>query len=784
MTASFRLPDAHSGLLERRPVLLWLLVVLSVVVIQLRTQQASAQVLVTGSVRDSVTLLPLVSAHVVLEGTAQGTITNRDGAFEITLPGLPATLIFRHIGYNPVQVTMGPDDSRVINVNLEPAAIPLPEVLVTGDNLASGIMEKVIRHKIARRTHLESYGARMYSRITLRHRERVVLISEAVLDRFATSQAGIRDIIRSMRSTSDFYEQLGLTLAPQDFSLDHVRINGLNFFGPTHPDALDRYNFTLAGRRRWGDQQLYDIYLAPKNNQEATLIGRISVLDSVYALAEVDVRPASHVIFPPDTRAWRVAYRQSFAPADSFWLPIDLRLEGRIHVEPEGEATSPTTVRQVSRLMNYQINQAVPAAPFTRQEQLQVDSVSVFRDDLFLMGLDMVALTAQELDVIDELLRERPLTLRQALPATASVRGAEMEERSFHLGDRPQFVWPLIGGFAPWLRYNRVDGTLVGVGTAFPIRERSELAVRIGKSLRYDHTRVAVALRNQLTNVLETSVIFERDMQPQNGTLIHTEATNSLSARLLARDYFDWYWATRVRLNASYEAHGIRARVSGTYAVIDSVQTQVRRPWPHKREFPANLLISPGHHKSLELRVSTGSDWQPYHIDPQRRVEVRVQYGNAPQNRQYLKGTLFADAHVRTLMRRRPQSAGMSVRVLAGFATSRAPIEQWHVAEGSMGPIGGLGTLRTVRNRRLIGRHVAGIHWEHDFRSLLFELFRVRPFVDQKVSTRFGAAHVYVNDGWIHEITLSIARAPLRVDLSRRINQPGLFVSIGLAGRR
>ena len=139
---------------------------------------------------------------------------------------------------------------------------------------------------------------------------------------------------------------------------------------------------------------------------------------------------------------------------------------------------------------------------------------------------------------------------------------------------------------------------------------------------------------------------------------------------------------------------------------------------------------------------------------------------------------------MRTLMRRRPQSAGMSVRVLAGVTTSRAPVEQWHVAEGSMGPIGALGTLRTVRSRRLIGRHVAGIHWEHDFRSLLFELFRVRPLVDQKVSTRFGAAHVYINDGWIHEITLSIARAPLRVDLSRKINQPGLFVSIGLAGRR
>ena len=100
MTACSRLSEPHSGLSDRRSVLRWLLVVLSVVVIQQSTQWASGQVLVTGSVRDSVTLLPLVSAHVILDGTVQGTITNRDGAFEITLPDLPATLVFRHIGYN------------------------------------------------------------------------------------------------------------------------------------------------------------------------------------------------------------------------------------------------------------------------------------------------------------------------------------------------------------------------------------------------------------------------------------------------------------------------------------------------------------------------------------------------------------------------------------------------------------------------------------------------------------------------------------------------------------
>ena len=60
---------------------------------------------------------------------------------------------------------------------------------------------------------------------------------------------------------------------------------------------------------------------------------------------------------------------------------------------------------------------------------------------------------------------------------------------------------------------------------------------------------------------------------------------------------------------------------------------------------------------------------------------------------------------------------------------------------------------------------------------------RIRPLVDHNVSMRLGGAHVYINGRWIHEVTLSIARAPVRINFTRRIDQPGIFLGFGIAGR-
>lgn len=748
---------------------------------------ADAQVILTGVVRDASTRLPLASAHVIVSDTDGGTITNHEGAFEVMVPSVPATLVFRHLGYDFQEITIGPNDARSVAIHLEPAVYPLPELLVVGDAFAAGVMGQVIARKAARRAHLPAYSSSGYSRITIERQERVVLVGEYVYDRYSDPDWGVRHVVRSQRATARFHSQLRLTPEPQDLSQDRVPIGGLDFIGPTHPDALEHYIFTFAGRRQLGSQHVYDIYVAPKTNLEATFIGRIAVLDSAYALMEADLRPARHVIFGTDVRDWNLFYRQQFAAVDSFWLPVDLFVEGRLHVEPDGISVAPAHVWQIAQLKDYVLGARAADEVFARAATLQTDTLSVLRDDLFLLGLDQVVLTPHELEALEEARGAQELTLRQALPAAAADRGTELEAGVFAEGDPPQFVWPRFFGWAPVVRYNRTDGTLGGLGTHAELgTRRTELAASIAKSVGFGRTRLAVSARRQVSPHLVAAVKVERDMRPVQEPIIHSVVMNSLSARLLRRDYFDWYWAQRVRLAAHYRRQRVRLTVAGTVEKQASVERQVDHPWPYRRSFPPNPSVQDQLLGSVETRLAAGEFWQPYHANAHRRVEIRLEAGHGVSSGGYVRAVLRADTYVNTYWRSRPQPARLMVRFLTGASRGTLPHVRRHGLEGTMGPAAALGTLRSLLDRQLTGRHVGGLYWEHDFRSALFEVLGLRRLAEAGFGVRFGGAHarIWPGNGWLQEATVSLVRAPVRLDLTRRLNAPGWFATVGFAGWR
>ena len=70
----------------------------------------------------------LIGASVIIKNTTQGTVTDLDGHYSITVPE-GATLVFSSIGYKTVEVNVG--SSRVINIRLVTDAELMEEVVVT-----------------------------------------------------------------------------------------------------------------------------------------------------------------------------------------------------------------------------------------------------------------------------------------------------------------------------------------------------------------------------------------------------------------------------------------------------------------------------------------------------------------------------------------------------------------------------------------------------------------------------------------------------------------------------
>ncbi|UCH10046.1 MAG: TonB-dependent receptor [Fidelibacterota bacterium] len=95
---------------------------------------AGATGTISGTVRDADTGAPLPGANVVLEGTALGAATNRDGLFSISkIPTGEFTLHISYIGYDSqtLPVTIEENQAVALNIELSFAVIQGREVVVT-----------------------------------------------------------------------------------------------------------------------------------------------------------------------------------------------------------------------------------------------------------------------------------------------------------------------------------------------------------------------------------------------------------------------------------------------------------------------------------------------------------------------------------------------------------------------------------------------------------------------------------------------------------------------------
>ena len=84
---------------------------------------------ITGIVQDA-NKEPMIGVSVVVKGTTNGTITDFDGKYDISVAGSKTVLVFSFVGYATKEVTVG--DQKTINVTLAEDSELMDEVVVIG----------------------------------------------------------------------------------------------------------------------------------------------------------------------------------------------------------------------------------------------------------------------------------------------------------------------------------------------------------------------------------------------------------------------------------------------------------------------------------------------------------------------------------------------------------------------------------------------------------------------------------------------------------------------------
>jgi outer membrane receptor protein involved in Fe transport len=106
------------------------------------TTAFAQSVTITGSVKNATSQEGVQSVSVTVKGGAQGTFTDADGNFRITVPKLPVTLVISSIGFDQQEVTV--NDASAVSVSLTPASTLGQEVVISATRTPQRILESPV----------------------------------------------------------------------------------------------------------------------------------------------------------------------------------------------------------------------------------------------------------------------------------------------------------------------------------------------------------------------------------------------------------------------------------------------------------------------------------------------------------------------------------------------------------------------------------------------------------------------------------------------------------------
>ncbi|HLA88250.1 MAG TPA: DUF5686 family protein [Anaerolineales bacterium] len=796
------------------------------------TSTVFPQKMIHGTIQNADTNEPLPYANIQVKGTYYGTISNADGQYSLNIREVPATVLVRYIGFHSKEIVITGDSPEQQDVVLQPTVLEMPAVIVRAEDPGVTIMREVIRRKQIWRKQLRTYQAQAYTRLRLENDTSIVFISESTSELFWDVDQGQREVIKSKRETANIRSQHILANASYlpNFYDDDVEIQGTRVIGPTHPNALQHYTFKLVGQRSRDNKIVFDISVAPKSKLQPTFVGQLSVLDEEYAMIECDLKPSDAVIMPFPIKEWNVFHEQQFSDfAQAVWLPLDVRIGGDILISLPGIHFPRITYNQVSRISDYDVNTVLPDSLYKDKKIVTIDSISIRSDSLLISRADMIPLTAQENSAYKTI--DSTMTLEKAFQPKGFIAwlvrlrvGTDNDEAKA-AQEEPQQKSPkaegsdgqnepkkkrvnLFRGFKPQFVYNRVDEYHLGVkyrrslakGLALNLSGAYKTGSKRwayggGLTCLWGKGRATTALSLQYQSNTETC--YHSDNYP----IFYNTAVNLFGLE----DYFDYYWNERVTVKISKAVPQIRSHL--TLGFADEIHSSLGKNTDgdilgRKLIQRSNPPIEEGRLRSVSLQVELGEEWAPWGIVGQRGAKLTIEH-SSPEllSSDFSFTSVNAAIYWRqvTYLKRRLLPNVLDLRLVAGTSSGQLPLQRYGILDVHSGAFSPFGVFRTLGVYPYEGEKHAALFWEHNFRTVPFELLGIRYLVKNSVGLILHGAsgrtwiaesrlknlpfRLHHLGSFHYEIGLSVNGlfGFSRIDFTKAIDNRGWFVGFGIA---
>ncbi|AKD02662.1 DUF5686 domain-containing protein [Pontibacter korlensis] len=311
---------------------------------------------VQGTVRDAATSERLPFVSIVANEGETGTTTNLEGEYHLRHQRPIYSLRFSYVGYLPQ--TIRPDSVESINVQLQPTAARLQEVVVlgSGENPVHRIIRLATQHREQHRLqNLDSYTCRTYNKFILTAND--------------VGEQELRDTLQLSRRDSAYLKMRNLLSKQHLFLLESVtdyaflkpnltketvlatRVSGLQqpsfgvvaaearefsvyddlpvFFGkrylsPISPGSTRKYNFVLQETLVQGADTVFVISFKPEQGKNFEgLEGLLYINSSGWAVQNVLAQSAGN----DDKRNIQLQQQYERVGAQQQWFPRELDVE-------------------------------------------------------------------------------------------------------------------------------------------------------------------------------------------------------------------------------------------------------------------------------------------------------------------------------------------------------------------------------------------------------------------------------------------------------------------------
>ncbi|MBN1449120.1 MAG: carboxypeptidase-like regulatory domain-containing protein [Bacteroidetes bacterium] len=439
----------------------------------------------SGSVRDAANGEPLAFAHILVEESGSGVVTNKEGQYRLSLHPGAWTLRVSYIGYRPRtrQLTVHANMEGV-DFSLQPRTFNMPEVTVTpDDSLARLIVHRTRLRRIEREKDLTSWYNRAHSKVyaridSTRNMDTTLAarLTAHFLDIGETQTEGWHKrpdkhkVLIHARQQTDLFEGIGNTMhsgfAEANFAGEEIRLGDKSgaFAGPISEEGLeDVYWYSVAGMAKGERRDIWRIRVLPKSEMTPGLSGYYYIEDSTWSVTQVELEfnPAARAVFLP--MADSIVFRQQFSLyEDRFWLPsagsvsvqAKMNLMGMI-VWLGMEATAAIAEYRInpagidSVFDDYRIEVLPEADHVTSEdwERRRLQPPSLVDADIYRISDSMAVIEAQE---------------KMAYGVGEVISGKELEQGSM--------LWD-VPGLVSMLRFNRVEGFALAVPYASEDKE-------------------------------------------------------------------------------------------------------------------------------------------------------------------------------------------------------------------------------------------------------------------------------------------------------------------------